>query len=370
MLLYIHIPFCESKCKYCRFASIWNINQTLVNTYLAHLKNEIINFKKPDGINSGFLDTIYFWWWTPSILNYNQLNDIIKLVFDKFEIKNNIEITIETTPKNVTIENIANWYNLWVNRISLWIQTLNNKTLNEINRDNKEIIINWLELLKNSQIKNISLDFIIWLPYVKKWELLNDIKFIINNYDYIKHISVYMLEDYYIWNDKDSTFEKISYPWNWNKLWIQEWEFINEYLNIKDFLELKWFKKYEISNFAKESYECKHNKWYWEHKEYIWFWLWAHSFIWNKRFANKDDFLWYYWKKLEYIELLNDNDLFLEKIMFQARTNWIEKNVYDKLSKDKINDFINKWYLIINDEKLKINDKHINLIDKIILEII
>lgn len=369
MFSYIHIPFCESKCKYCRFASVWSLNKILVKKYLTHLISDIKNFKRPVE-NTGLLNSIYFGWWTPSILEKNELEEILDTIKNKFWLEKNIEITIETTPKNLIRENILSWEILWINRISIWIQTLNNKTLQEICRDKRDIILNWLEKLRNSKIENISVDFIIWLPYVKSWETLDDIKYILETYDFIKHISVYMLEDYYVEKKDDSNFEKITYPNNRINLWIKEEDYLKEYLEIKNYLETKGFFRYELSNFSKTWYECKHNKSYWNHSENVWFWLWSHSFIWEKRYAYKDDFLGYYSWKIEYEEYLNKEDIFLEKVMFWLRTSWITKEIYEKLNKEKISEFIKSWLLEIKNENLIITDNWISLIDKIILEII
>lgn len=372
MYCYIHIPFCESKCKYCRFASIWKTNYTLIKKYVNNLKNDIKNFKT-DLVNKSvlkWLKSIYFWWWTPSILEANELNEILSSLKNKFWFKKNIEITLETTPKNITLENIKSWEELAVNRISIWIQTLNNKTLKEIWRDEKKVILNWLDLLKNSKIKNISVDFIIWLPYVKSGETLKDIKFILKKYDFIKHISVYMLEDYYDVNIEENSFEKIKYPTIRKNISLNEEDYLKEYLSIRKYLEKKWFNFYELSNSSKKWYECKHNKSYWNHSNIVWFWLWSHSFINNTRYAYKDDFLWYYSWKYEYEEKLEKDDLFLEKILFSLRTKWIWKNLKNKLNKEKIKEFIKTWYLKINKDKLVLWKKWFSVIDFIIKEII
>ncbi len=369
MFCYIHIPFCESKCKYCRFASLWSINKVLVNKYLSHLLYDIKNFKRPV-LSSGLLNSVYFWWGTPSILEITQLAEILDNLRQKFWFEKNIEITLETTPKNITSENLIGWEKLWINRISMGIQTLNNTTLQEIKRDQKETILQGLEILKSGNIKNISVDFIIWLPYVAPWETLKDIKYILENYRFLTHISVYMLEDYYVENDADSSFEKITYPEGWKHLWLEEKDYQKEYEEIKNYLESQWFFRYELSNFAKTWYECKHNKSYWNHSENVWFWLGSHSYIWGKRYAYKDDFIGYYDKKFEYEEILSQDELFLEKIMFWLRTSWIEKNIYQKLNQAKIDDFIKSWLLEIRNETLMMSDKAISLIDKIILEII
>lgn len=364
---YIHIPFCESKCKYCRFASIWNLNQVLVDKYVKHLLLEIDEFTylKP-------LETLYFGGGTPSILSEKNLISIVKKLENKFSFSKNIEITLETTPQNINISNLNIWYNLWINRISFWVQSLNNDTLKAIWRTSKETILEKLELLKNSKIQNISIDFIIGLPYVKKWWVLDDIKYILEKYDFIKHISVYMLEDYYEVEELENStkFDNIVYPENWSENSIKEDEYLNEYLEILNYLKSKWFNRYELSNFAKSWYECNHNKWYWEHSECAGFGLWAHSFINNTRYANSSDFKDYYNKKLEYKEDLKEKDIFLEKVMFWFRTNWISQNIYKNFDKEKLSDFIKNEYLEIIDKKLVITNKSFSLIDYIISELI
>lgn len=372
MYSYIHIPFCDSKCKYCRFASIWKTNEILIQKYLSHLLNDIKNYKTDlhDKSVLAWLKSIYFWWWTPSILKPYDLNKIIKELKNKFDFWKNIEITLETTPWNITIENIKWWEEIWINRLSIWVQTLNKKALREIWREDKWTILNSLELLKKSKIKNISIDFIIWLPYVKKWEILKDIKYLLKKFHFINHISVYMLEDYYEANKDENNYEKITYPWDWNNLWIKEEEYLWEYLNIRKFLEKKWFEFYEISNSSKKWFECKHNKAYWNHKDVIWFWLWSHSFVNNIRYAYVSDFIWYYaWKK-DYEEKLEKNDILLEKILFSLRTKWIWKLEENKLNKEKIKDLINLWFLKRGKNKLKLWEKWFPVIDFIIKEII
>lgn len=367
MYSYIHIPFCESKCKYCRFASLWAVQDKLVKIYIAHLLSEIKNYNtfiKP-------LKSIYFGWWTPSILDKNDLESIIFEMNNKFSFEKNIEITLETTPQNITLNNINTWEKIWINRISFWIQTLNNQALLEIWRKNNDEIFKALDILSKSNIKNISLDFIIWLPFVKRWEILDNIKLILQKYEFIKHISVYMLEDYYDVEDENiDIYEKITYPTDWTKTWLDEKYFIEEYLEIMDFLEERWFFRYEISNFAKPWYECKHNISYWNHENNIWFWLWAHSFINNSRFANVDDFMWYYSKKLSYIEYLTSDDLFLEKVLFSLRTNWFDKNICENIDKDKLNFYIKNNYLQNKWDNVILNKKFTNLIDFIIKDLI
>lgn len=377
MYSYVHIPFCESKCKYCRFASIGKTNDVLIEKYVCHLINDIKNFKT-DLFNKSvlkWLKTIYFWWWTPSILKSKYLEEIIFELKNKFSFQKNIEITLETTPWNVTLENIKKWEKIWISRISIWVQTLNDLTLKEIWRWDKWSILKALWIIEKSKIKNISVDFIIWLPYVEKWEILKNIKYLLKKFKFIKHISVYMLEDYYQvienWELKiENWFENIYYPWDWKWIWLEEDDYLKEYLSVRKYLEKKWFNFYELSNSAKKWFECKHNKSYWNHSNNVWFWLWSHSFLNDTRYAYKSDFLWYYSWKYEYFEELKKEDLFLEKILFSLRTKWVWKNLEKKLNKVKIRDFIKSWYLKRNWDKIILWNKWYSLLDFIINEIV
>jgi len=364
---YIHIPFCSSKCKYCRFASFSWFSNLKIQTYIDFLCKEIL----ASDLDWAILDTIYFGWWTPWVLSLNQFNQIFEALKNKFIFSENIEISIESTPANITIENLIWWKDLWINRISMWLQTLNEKSLLEIWRDSKWDIIWALGIVKNIGFSNFSIDFIIWLPYVKSGEIIQNIDFLLKNYDFIKHISVYMLEEYYDIPDiKESKFDNIVYPNDWSKLWLKEEKFSDEYIEIKNFLQKNWFNRYEISNYSKVWFECKHNFWYWTHKETLAFWLWAHGFLGDIRFSNSESFLDYYAKKNITNEYLSKEDLFLEKIMFSLRTDWIDENDLEKLDMNNINFFIENNMLYKKDKKIILSDTGVVFMDYILWEII
>ena len=137
---YIHIPFCNNKCRYCRFASIWNIDSNKIDLYVNHLINEIKNYK----IDFNNLKSIYFGWWTPSILSIKHLNRIIKAIETKTNFTKEIEITLEINPTWFELSKLDEYKQNWINRISIWIQTLNEKSLKEIWRWNKSELFNVL----------------------------------------------------------------------------------------------------------------------------------------------------------------------------------------------------------------------------------
>lgn len=370
---YIHIPFCESKCKYCRFASIWNLQKLQIQKYVKHLCSEI-GLSNTD--NSNLLYSLYFWWWTPSTLSNNQFVEIFASIKNKYIFSKNIEICLESTPQNITNNNLSCWKELWINRISIWIQSLNDKTLKEIWRKDKTEIFNAFNILESFFVDNndetiISIDFIIWLPYAEKWWVLKDIKLILNKYSFVKHISVYMLEDYYEETEEPtSKYEKITYPVDWWKLWIVEDDYLSEYLEIKAYLESNNIFSYEISNFSEKGKECKHNQAYWNHSDVVAYWLWANGYEDNTRYNNSDSFKdYYHWENIEK-ELLSKKDIFLEKVMFELRTSWLTKKVYLQLNQEKIAHLIKNKLLEKYSWKIRVTNNWISLLDYIASEIV
>ena len=370
---YIHIPFCTSKCKYCRFASFWGMDLLKINLYVHKLIEEIE--KSYFTIENNILKSIYFWWWTPSVLTIKQFENIFKVLKTKYVFDKNIEFSIEATPITITRQNLIWWKKIWINRISIWVQTLNTESLKEIWRWEKWDIIKALDILFDFAWDfNISIDFIIWLPYVKKWDVTKDLEYILHNYYYVNHVSIYMLEEYCEQWINDSKFQNIVYPNDWWHLWIGEEDYLWEYIEIKNFLKNKWFNSYEISNYAKPWNECKHNQSYWNHSNILAFWLWAHWFINNIRFSNSEEFLSYYsWTSKDY-DILLESDIFIERIMFWLRTTWLVKDDYNSLNTEKLDYFIKEWLFEkdINNinERIFLTDRGVLLMDYILWELI
>jgi oxygen-independent coproporphyrinogen-3 oxidase len=136
------------------------------------------------------------------------------------------------------------------------------------------------------------------------------------------------------------------------------------------------FNNYEISNYWKPWFECKHNIWYWNHSEVLGFWLWAYWFTNNFRYANSDSFKDYYAWKINFKNKLTEDDIFLEKVMFQLRTWGLKEENYKKLNTKKINYFIKNNYMFFSLSSegfkplLKLSDSWILVMDYIISEII
>ncbi|MDQ7009083.1 MAG: radical SAM family heme chaperone HemW [Candidatus Gracilibacteria bacterium] len=380
MQIYIHIPFCEQKCNYCRFASIGKIQDLHIAKYVSLLCEEITLSPSPSplGERGVSIKTIYFGGGTPGVLKLEQFEKILNTIKNKYILDTNCEISLETTPDKITKENLEGWNKLGINRVSMGIQTLNNKSLKEISRGNKGDINIALENIKKyNLIENISVDFIIGLPYVKSGEILENIKTILNNFSFIKHISVYMLEDYYS-PDKiiETKYDNITYPKDWDKQGIKEEEYLGEYSSIKRYLINSGFNNYEISNYGKPGFECKHNIGYWNHSEILAFGLGAYGYVNNIRYANSENFKNYYAGEKIFKNKLSEEDIFLEKVMFQLRTSGIEENIYKKLDQKKINYFIENSYLEYSfraesfSPLLKLTDKGVLVMDYILSEIV
>lgn len=270
--IYIHIPFCKSKCKYCSFVSFPKLEQK--ENYLDALKKEIHQNYKNE-----ILNTLYFGGGTPSLLTPEEFHDLIKI----FNTNKNTEITAELNPENITLEYLQKLKTSGVNRLSFGCQTFNDKILKIIGRRHlSKDVISAVNQAQKAGFKNISIDFIYGLPEQKLSDFENDLlKAISLN---IQHISLYGLKI-----DEDCYFAK-----NPPKNLPDEDTQADMYLKAIEILEKNNFTHYEISNFAKQGYESKHNLNYWDNNTYYGFGTAAHGYENETRYfnsANLDEYI-------------------------------------------------------------------------------
>lgn len=372
--IYIHIPFCESKCKYCRFASFWGIQKLEIARYVDVLCKQITLWEKlrfP-------INTLYFWWGTPSTLDKKQIKKILDTLKQNYVFSQDIEISFESTPSKISKQNLIDWIELGINRISIGVQTLNKIALQEIDRSNKWDILEKLDILEDTlnNYKNISLslDFIIGLPYVKKGEIVENLEYVMSNYSCVDHISVYMLEEYYTPGEdvlsQVNKFDSIAYPDSWDRLGLKDEEYLWEYSDVKNTLEKNGFDRYEISNYAKNNKQCRHNKAYWERWNMLAFWLSASGYLDNKRYTFSSDFNKYYAGEDIFEETLDSHDIFIEDIMFWLRTSGLSQDLYKQCNQEKIEYFIEQAVLIKTDNIIKLTHSGVVVLDYILWEII
>lgn len=256
--IYIHIPFCLSKCKYCDFFSVVCENKSIDEKYVSALCNEIKTRLKNNKVTQ--LNTVYIGGGTPSLLSESQLCEIFNSITSVSKINDNAEITIEVNPDDISESLLEMYENLYINRISCGIQTLNNSSLTFCGRRaDFETNIKALDLLKKYWKKQLSLDLICGLPEENYETFEASLKKIISYGP--DHISMYSLtiEDETPLGKmlSDGIFE---YDFDYSdNMWLKGYEL----------LENNGYEQYEVSNFCRKGFECKHNLRYWNHNDYI-----------------------------------------------------------------------------------------------------
>lgn len=275
--IYIHIPFCRSRCSYCDFATDVYKSAEIVESYVSALTKEIGNFPTSETV-----DTIYFGGGTPSLLSARQLEKILKTVHKKFPVADNAEITMEMNPATVTLETLKAYKNLGVNRASFGAQTFDDIELKRLGRKHTaQDVRETIELLRAADFDNVSFDLIAGLPR----QMLNDWERNLDEALKLKpeHLSLYLLEIH----EATPLAEQIGsgrQPLPDEELAAEMYELMLEKVSTQN------YRQYEISNFAQPGYESRHNSKYWTLDSVFGFGCSAHSFDGvNVRYANERD---------------------------------------------------------------------------------
>ncbi len=267
--LYIHVPFCASKCKYCDFYSL--VSKGYIDSYVDEVVAEI----KKNAIkhSNKTIDTIYFGGGTPSILTYNQLKTITDSIYDNFatDIK---EFSIEVNPD--LSQDVPRYKDLGITRISVGVQSTNEQILSNIGR--KHSAITALNTLKKAQDCgfDVSADIMIGCESSTSEDV---IKTLYDVSPYCTHVSAYILKV------EEKTPLKIKVD-KGEIILPDDDEVADTYMQFVEMAEKLGFKQYEISNFAKENKESIHNLKYWKQEEYIGVGPSAHSYIDGIRYYN------------------------------------------------------------------------------------
>lgn len=271
--LYIHIPFCKSKCFYCDFPSFPGMENHMED-YIRAISLELENYKEY------LFNTVFIGGGTPTYLSLKGIM-ILKEAIAKLNIKYGAEFTIEANPKTVDIEKLLAFKEMGVNRISIGLQSIKDETLKKLNRPhNYKDFLKSYELIREVGFDNVNIDIMFSLPDEKIEDHINKLNEVVLLNP--EHISCYSLII-----EENTIFDKLNKE---NKLNIpDEEEYRQMYEKTIEILESKGYSQYEISNFSKEGYECKHNIVYWEMKDYVGIGLGAHSYIDGVRKGNTED---------------------------------------------------------------------------------
>ncbi len=289
--IYVHIPFCKSKCSYCDFCSIEHADDKLMDEYLQALLLQIDDFL-PEG-NTYIADTIYIGGGTPSLFGGKRLAKLLGFISKRVQVLQHAEITVELNPESTDKKLLKSLKKAGVNRLSLGIQSADDDMLQTIGRLHSfEQAQQAVALCKKYCTSNISLDLIYGLPgqTLKQWS--DSIESIASLEP--KHISCYALK-----------LEPGSKMFLQNPKLPDDDTQADMYLYAVSRLAELGYKQYEISNFAKDNMRSRHNSRYWNLAEYMGFGTAAHSYNGGKRYSFTADVS-------QYIEGVNSGKSVLE----------------------------------------------------------
>lgn len=409
--IYIHIPFCNQKCKYCSF-NIFPVNNIenshkIIDNYISSLEKEIDFYATY--FWSEQIRSIYFWWGTPSKIWAKNIIRIIDKIKEKFNLENLAELSLEFNPypKEEIYEliDILNKKYNWFSRLrySFGIQSLDNKLLQESWRESSLLwlvdFIRWLRDLK--QENNIfNFDFIAFGKFneTRKWnkQLRNEntLEFFQNfvNSWLAESFSLYTLELFH-WS--------LRYHQDKNKDMFADDDIYEEFSLLKDIILDWWYLRYELSNFSKLWLSSIHNRVYREMQNYIWLWVSWSSFLnsdienyqeiikkinpdfdtQNKwiRFTNTQsisDYINWDFIDSKNIQILNEDDYLIEKFFLNLRTDqWIQnidefKNVLVKNYLELITGYQDSWFCTLDGQKIKLTDQWMDVFNSIVTDLL
>jgi oxygen-independent coproporphyrinogen-3 oxidase len=369
--IYIHIPFCDHKCIYCDFYSI--ITYGNIGNYLSSITKEIIKYSQEYSDDRNY-SSIFFGGGTPSLMEPEYLGDIIECIKEHYKVDDCAEITIETNPGTVNKDKLKRFKEFGFNRISIGVQSFNNDELKFLTRiHDKDLAVSTIINAAEAGFENISIDLIFNLPGQTKEKWLLNLETTLNMP--VKHISAYSLI-----LERGTILHKMVLD---GKVKIQNSDYDADlYYLTMNFLQKNGFIQYEVSNFARTGYECKHNKAYWHYYDYLSFGTSAHSFINGRRW-------WNFSSLKKYLSEVNDKgtavanyedltreQMLYEYIMLGLRSDGIIiKDLTEKFGSAWIEErmgklkFFEKEGLLFIDNFIRLTQKGYALCDKI-LEVI
>lgn len=335
MSIYIHIPFCDNICSYCDFCKVF-YNSKLVDDYLSALNSEVDKYYRGEVIN-----TIYVGGGTPSCLNIEQLNVLFSII-NKFKLSDNYEFTFECNIENINYDKLKFLYDNGVNRLSIGVQTFNEKFLKFLNRNHtSDEVFSKIKLAKEIGFNNINIDLIYAIPGETLDDLNHDIDmFLVLGINHISTYSLILEEHTKLYVDGVSN--------------IDEDMDRNMYDLICDRLSSNGFNHYEVSNFSKEGCESRHNLVYWNNNHYYGFGCGASGYIDNIRYDNTRSLNKYISGSYRLNEDVLDKDTIVENefILGLRKVNGINICDFNKKYGNIFNSVVNK---LIKEGKL-IND--------------
>ncbi len=357
--IYIHIPFCKTKCHYCNFFSLAtnkyrdDFNQALLIELIAR-KNELSAYS---------IDSIYFGGGTPSLLSVSDLQKILDLIQSHYQLSPTAEITLEANPDDLNKKYLQGLKSTLINRLSIGIQSFNNDELRFLNRvHSAQEAIDSVNIAQDVGFDNISLDLIYGIPNssIFSWE---------KNLDLIKSFNTSHLSAYSLTQENKTTYDVLI-----KKGRLQapdDTKAVQQYKLLQKMLGALKLEQYEISNYAMDQKYALHNTNYWRGIPYMGLGPSAHSYSGEKRRWNIAHLAKYIestkqGKTIFEEEILSINDKWNEKIMTALRTQWgvdlkdLQRFNREKWKKDflkKAKKFMDKELMLENDGNYILSNK-------------
>ena len=285
--LYLHIPFCERKCAYCDFLSA-PADLPVRISYIKKLQEEIAYYGAQYGEYQ--VSSIFFGGGTPTILEGYQLAAILETVKEHFNITTDAEITVECNPGTLTAGKAEKLVQAGFNRLSMGLQSTDDRELQLLGRiHNFAQFLESYDLARKAGFRNINVDLMSALPgqTLKSWQdTLQKVTALRP-----EHISAYSLiiEEGTPFYERFAEDERIREEGGHPRLLPEEDVERQMYELTETFLHTKGYERYEISNYAKSGYKCRHNCGYWTRKDYLGLGLGASSLVEHQRFQNTSD---------------------------------------------------------------------------------
>ncbi len=370
--LYIHVPFCEKKCDYCDFYSIVN-KEDAENVFLEALLTEIRQYESK--LTDYEIDSVFIGGGTPSSIKAESIGIILEELKKRFDFSKECEITIEANPNSIDESKVEKYISYGINRMSLGIQSLDNNILAEIGRlHNSKEAINAIRIIKNSGMKNLNADVMFNIPNQTVQNVENTLKLLID--EGVEHISFYSLKL------EEGTLMNERYN---NELFDMPDEDLERetYYSGRTLMKKHGYNQYEISNFSKSGFECKHNLKYWSGNEYIGLGPFSHSFFSNVRYSNISDLNKYSEninntdKYRSINEILDDEAKKFERIILNLRLNrGLDISAFNKEFKtdffenyeNQINNLSNNGLIFLENGYIKLTERGMDISNSVFEE--
>lgn len=267
MELYLHFPFCKKKCAYCDFTSYANCGEALVFSYLTALKREI-RFAG-ERFPEARIDTVYLGGGTPSLMSAKDIAGVFGTLSASFPHYAPEEVSVEVNPESASGDVLSAFRDAGVNRVSMGVQSLSDDNLRSVGRVHDAATARAAAAHIAKKFDNFSLDIIVGLPYDTPQLVRDEVREVGG---LAPHVSVYEL-----------TLEEgtpLAVAAEEGRVWLPDDDEIADYMETAtDALAECGLERYEVSNFARRGFECRHNLGYWTREEYLGLGAGAHSLV-------------------------------------------------------------------------------------------